>query len=103
MKRCEKCGTSWEQFYKTSMLGCENCYRVFQAELEPVIRKMQGKTRHTGKVPKVGDLDRELLCEYKNLLADREAAMLEGRFDEASALDEEIRQLHYELSRRGLR
>lgn len=102
-KRCGRCGTTVEQFYKTSLLGCENCYRVFAAELGPVLKKLHGITEHCGKEPKVGGIERELIYEYENLLRAKEDAMLKGEFDEASSLDEEIRQLYYELTRRGLK
>ncbi len=103
MKVCPKCGLKLEQFYKTSMLGCENCYKAFAAELLPVLKKMHGKTVHCGKRPKVSGVERELIYEYKRLLKDKEEAMLAGDFDAANDMDEDIRQLSYELSRRGLK
>ena len=96
-KKCGKCGTTLEQFYHTSLLGCENCYRVFAAELEAVLLKLHGKT------PKIGDIERQLLFEYETLLEEKESAMLRGEFDEANALGGQIRQLYLELSRRGLK
>lgn len=102
-KRCGKCGTTLEQFYKTSLLGCEHCYRAFREELLPVLRKLHGVTEHVGKTPKVGGIERQLLCEYETLLKEKESAMLRGEFDEANELGEEIRQLYYELARRGLK
>ena len=103
MKVCPKCGLTLEQFYKTSMLGCENCYRAFAAELLPVLKKMHGKTEHCGKRPKVSGVERELIYEYKRLLKDTEEAVLSGDFDAANDMDEDIRQLSYELARRGLK
>ena len=103
MKVCPKCGLTLEQFYKTSMLGCENCYRAIAAELLPVLKKMHGKTEHCGKRPKVSGVERELIYEYKRLLKDKEEAVLSGDFDAANDMDEDIRQLSYELARRGLK
>mgnify|MGYP000011993849 FL=1 len=102
-KVCPKCGRTLEQFYKTSMLGCENCYKAFSAELLPVLKKMHGKTEHLGKRPRVSGVERELIYEYKRLLAEKEEAMLAGDFDAAGDMDEDIRQLSYELARRGLK
>ena len=87
MKVCPKCGLTLEQFYKTSMLGCENCYRAFAAELLPALQKMHGKTEHCGKRPKVSGVERELICEYKRLLKDKEEAVLSGDFDAANDMD----------------
>lgn len=102
-KVCKVCGATLSQFYKSSMLGCENCYAAFSAELVQVLDKIQGRRVHVGKKPKVGGVDREMLFEYKRLLALKEESVLEGRFDEADELAAEIKQLALELSRRGLR
>lgn len=48
-------------------------------------------------------VERELIYEYKRLLAEKEEAMLAGDFDAAGDMDEDIRQLSYELARRGLK
>ena len=102
-KRCGRCGTTLEQFYSTSLLGCENCYRAFAEELAPLLKKLHGVTVHAGKTPNVGGIERQLLCEYETLLEEKEAAMLGGDFDKANDLGEEIRQLYFELARRGLK
>lgn len=102
-KVCPKCGTKLSQFYKTSMLGCENCYKIFAAELAPVLKNMQGKTVHKGKTPKISGVERELMFEYRRLLKTKEEALLDGRFDDATALDKEISLLFRELSERGLK
>ncbi len=102
-KVCKKCGTKLSDFYKTSMLGCENCYRTFFDELQPVLTKLHGKTEHIGKVPKISAVEKEMLYEYKRLLKNKEVAVLEGRFQDASELDEDISALAEELAERGLK
>ena len=102
-KTCKFCGTKLSDFYETSMLGCEHCYEVFSAEITAALKKMQGKTAHVGKAPKLNVLDREMLFEYKSLLKEKEKAVLEGRFEEAAALDKDISALYIELSEKGLK
>lgn len=102
-KVCKVCGTKLSEFYKTSMLGCENCYRTFSVELNPVLKKLHGKTTHVGKTPKISAIEKEMLFEYKRLLKSKETALIEGRFQDASDLDEDISLLYRELSKRGLK
>lgn len=102
-KICKKCGKKLSDFYKTSMLGCEECYHTFSIELQPVLKKLHGKTEHIGKVPNVSTVEKEMLFEYKRLLKSKEIAVLEGRFQTASELDEDISALAEELAKRGLK
>lgn len=46
---CNMCGTTLEDFKKTGLLGCEECYAQFVKQLLPIIEKMQGSTHYMGK------------------------------------------------------
>lgn len=46
---CDVCGTTYEQFASTGMFGCENCYRVFSARLDNVLKRLHGNNRHVEK------------------------------------------------------
>jgi protein arginine kinase activator len=48
---CDKCGMSYTEFQKLGKLGCSRCYELFRDMLKPVIRRLHGNTKHTGKVP----------------------------------------------------
>jgi protein arginine kinase activator len=48
---CEKCGMSYEEFQKVGKLGCDNCYEIYSDRLNPLIRRLHGNTKHTGKIP----------------------------------------------------
>lgn len=101
-KVCRSCGTTLTQFYKTSMLGCPECYRVFSDELEKILKKLHGKTEHIGKTQVLSNVEKQMLFEYKTLIRSKEEAILDGRFEDANAISEEITQLKYELSRRRI-
>ena len=66
------------------------------------IKKVQGATVHKGKTPSVEGLDRELLSEYARLLEDKERAILDARFKDATELSKMIFDLGEELKRRRL-
>jgi protein arginine kinase activator len=46
--QCPRCGTSYAVFQKSLLLGCAECYQVFDEQLEPQLRKLHGSTRHAG-------------------------------------------------------
>jgi len=102
-KICDKCGYRLSEFYRTGMLGCPNCYSAFEREVYITLKKIQGKTFHTGKSPKITASDKQLITEYEALLKMKESAVIDGRFDDASNLGKEIRKLLDELKRKGLK
>lgn len=101
-KVCANCGTRLSDFYRTGMLGCQECYGAFGREVITALKKVQGKTFHVGKLPKYVGLDRELLVEYQRLLNEKERATIDGRFDKVKELSAAIVELSGELKRRGL-
>ena len=101
-KVCNGCGTRLSQFYNTGMLGCEHCYRAFEKEIMVALKKIQGRTFHTGKTQKLSDLDKRLINEYNALIEQRERATINGDFKDIKALSEQIISLAEELKNRGL-
>jgi protein arginine kinase activator len=88
--KCPGCGLTLSEFRRTAILGCEDCYKVFENFLEPIIKKMHGRTIHTGKVAHssgvdilkkreitdiqqqlikaIGDENYELAAEYRDMI-----------------------------------
>ncbi len=95
-KSCPICGTTFADYERTGLLGCPSCYDVFKEELTPVIRRIQGKDVHVGKVGKNNDelgLHRRLQALQERL----EAAMREKRFDDAGKLNKRIDDIRKSL------
>jgi protein arginine kinase activator len=84
------------------MLACPHCYQAFENEIITSLKKVQGKTFHVGKTPKIVGLDRELLNEYDRLIKEKEDATLDGRYSRINELSQEILDLAEELKRRGI-
>ena len=102
-KYCKSCKTTLGSFYATGMLGCPNCYKAFEKEIELALKKIQGRTFHAGKRPSVSKIDRDLINEYEFLLEEKQRANLEGRFKDMIRIADELDQLREELKRRGLK
>ncbi len=84
---CPVCGTTIEDFRRTGLLGCANCYRVFRDEVFAVVQKTQKDTFHKGK--KVD----ALLIQQERLKADLERALREQNYPEAERLQEQLKAL----------
>ena len=50
-RRCPSCGMALEDYRRTGLVGCAECYRFFRRELTPAVKGIQGGTAHTGKTP----------------------------------------------------
>lgn len=50
VKRCEKCGCSFDDIVREGKVGCAECYRTFYDKLQPSIQRIHGKIKHTGKI-----------------------------------------------------
>lgn len=46
---CDKCQMTYDEFAKTGMFGCENCYNAFSSRLDNVLPKLHGAKRHIGR------------------------------------------------------
>nr|MBO4517651.1 hypothetical protein [Clostridia bacterium] len=101
-KVCKKCGTYLSDYFQTGMLGCPDCYTAFRSEINETLRKIQKSTKHEGKIPSLSSVDKELYSEYRRLVAEKEAAVLDGRFTDVKTISDDLIDLKAELERRGL-
>lgn len=46
---CPSCGGTLQDFRETGRLGCPTCYRVFEAPLRDLLRRLHGSTHHMGE------------------------------------------------------
>lgn len=101
VRRCEKCGASFEEIARTGKVGCAECYRTFRAQLLPVIQRIHGAARHKGKVPGGSALR---LSEQANKIVPAASPLEEKRrqlakaieaqeFEKAAVLRDEIKEL----------
>lgn len=88
--RCPRCGMTLEEFRRTGLLGCANCYPYFREELAPVLRRVQGRTVHTGKIPQEPDGGYTILLERQILKEGIERALREKRYADAEKLQRQL-------------
>lgn len=91
---CPKCGETYQEFQKTGMLGCPDCYHAFRKELTPLVTRVQGRAQHAGRRPPVSEEEQERLRIMEDIRARMEAAVAEENFEEAAKLRDELRALN---------
>lgn len=87
--RCPTCGTAYADFARTSLLGCPDCYRAFESQLAPVLRRVHGANRHRGKSPSRHRADRPQ--DVERLRADLEEAVAREDYERAAILRDRLR------------
>jgi protein arginine kinase activator len=89
-KKCESCGTTLEELFKSGRLGCKDCYTNLQPFVDQIIFKSQGNKQHKGKRPKnvypKNEDTIEILEEKMKL------AIQEERYEDASILRDNIKE-----------
>lgn len=92
-KVCPMCQMTLKEFKKTGKLGCGKCYTVFSHNIHPIIKRIQGNTHHSGKIPKRAGEKLRTENEIIELRHELQLAIKEEAFEEAARLRDTIRAL----------
>jgi len=91
---CSFCRMTMESFRTSGRLGCPHCWSTFDGPLRSLLRKVQGGTRHVGKLhlPPAGALGAPtaLLEGLRNRMS---RAIEREDFERAAELRDEIRRV----------
>jgi protein arginine kinase activator len=89
MTKCPTCGLTFTELSKTVKLGCEDCYATFEDVLEPLVKRMHGKTIHTGKIAHSAGID----ITKKREITDIQQQLVKAISDENYELAAEYRDM----------
>lgn len=95
--QCEKCNLTYHQFSQISKLGCSSCYNIFSSELDPLLKRIHGKTSHTGKVPKRAGGNLRIKKQVKEKKEELQECIRKEEYEKAAKLRDEIKKLEDEL------
>lgn len=103
--KCPVCGYTLDDYYNTGMLGCEECYKTFEKNLDELFYKINGKNRHIKLEDKKVEhknrrKQKENKMEDKNnenditkLKEKLEKLIKEEKYEEAAIVRDEIKKL----------
>lgn len=96
-KTCPGCGSTYSRFKSTGRVGCSRCYETFKDQLYPLIRRIQGRVEHQGKIPSNAAEDLKLKKEMNALKIKLRDAIEKEEFEVAAELRDKIRLLEKEV------
>ena len=96
-KVCPKCGISLSEVQRNGVVGCANCYIVFENEIKSMIFNQQGTVNHSGKISSKRFLQLKLRDKIAKLEQEKEEAVKNENFPAAEALKNQIEKLKGEL------
>ncbi len=98
---CARCGTTYESFRKTGMVGCAQCYSDFREPLQGMLSRMHGHTQHVGRAPGGADSKLSVLLKVERLRQELSKAIADEEYEVAAGLRDQIRALNAQLSGEG--
>ncbi len=96
---CSRCGTTFEKYRKSGLVGCAQCYSDFREPLQAMMSRVHGHTQHVGRVP--GGVDHKLSMKLKldKLRQELTQAISQEEYETAAGLRDQIRALSAQIER----
>ena len=91
--KCPSCGFNYSDFKKKGRLGCGHCYSAFKHQLLPLLKKIHGAIRHTGKVPLDVASASSGEAKLKELEKQLQKAVELEEYEKAARIRDEIKKL----------
>lgn len=92
---CPKCGMSFSKVTQVGKLGCSTCYETFEAQLEPLLRRIHGGGQNVGKIPARRGAALRNRVQQRKLKEKLQTLIQEEAFEEAALVRDEIRKIEH--------
>ncbi len=93
VRSCKNCGTSFEEFKKTGLLGCEKCFDEFKNIIEATLAQIQPSTSHKGKLSGASGKKIQMKNELNDLKEQLKRAVIDEKYEDAAVLRDKIKAL----------
>ena len=109
--KCKNCGMTYDEFIKTGMFGCENCYDTFRNPINSLLKNLHGTSKHIGRgyknniktsniniknSEKISEKTKEVSKEeikIEELNRQLEKAIKEERYEDAAKIRDQIKEM----------
>lgn len=92
--KCPVCGATFSDIAKSGKVGCAQCYKTFENDLLPYLKRVHGSTKHVGVVPNKAPImvvDNSESVDALRLKLSR--LVSEERYEEAAVLRDKIKEM----------
>lgn len=91
---CRSCGLSYEEFRKSGLLGCPDCYEAFEQALVNLLeRAHEGASRHLGKVPVHAGVNELRQQRLRQLRRELDQAVASEEYERAANLRDQLNRV----------
>lgn len=90
---CQFCGTTYDVFRRTGLLGCDKCYEAFGSIIESTLSQIQPATVHKGTLSGSAGEKIRKENELGNLKAELKKAIIEERYEDAAVIRDKIKNM----------
>lgn len=102
--KCDSCNSTFDDIVNTGRYGCPNCYDVFEDRMDPILKKLQGANRHSGRLGKISEnnvkyqeveknkIDNGNKNKIEELQEKLKKAIKEERYEDAAKIRDEIKK-----------
>ena len=89
--KCENCGYTLDDYTKTGLFGCAECYNTFNDSLDELFLKIHGKNRHV----KLNNVNKKINKnnEIEELKKQLQKSIKEERYEDAALIRDKIKEL----------
>ena len=94
--KCSRCGLTFPGFSQTGRFGCSECYDTFKGQMNPLLRRIHGKTYHVGKVPRRTGGQLRVKHEINRLKRELQEAVNAEEYERAAKLRDKIKKLEHD-------
>ena len=97
--QCDQCSMTFQQFIKIGRFGCAHCYKAFEEQLKPIIRRLHsGNSSHIGKIPARIGGSLHLKKNIEELKYQLKDSISKEEFEKAAEIRDKIRLLESQLN-----
>ncbi|MEQ8201434.1 MAG: UvrB/UvrC motif-containing protein [Syntrophomonadaceae bacterium] len=96
--QCPQCGMTITDIKRVGKLGCSQCYRVYEQEMEASLRRIHGNSRHSGKIPVRGGYKVMIKQQIESLKNQIQDAVREEKYEQAAQIRDQVIELEKKIS-----
>jgi len=96
--KCPNCGMSFIDIKQAGKLGCSECYKVYEQELEASLRRIHGNSQHLGKIPVRGGEKVRIKKQIEDLKDRLQEAVLQEEYEQAAQIRDTLKEMERKLS-----
>lgn len=93
---CPECGMTLAEFRQRGRMGCPKDYELFAPQLQELLERVHGATRHVGRRPGVDESTLARMQRVTELRHALETAIREEAYESAARIRDELKSLQQE-------